>query len=89
MQLKAFWEAGEEVNCSGAKLWMVAVGSRVISRCTYWFVYIDIEWPEGEEALSENARSTIDSLLNLDPSLRPTAVGVYFSYMLEIFIIDE
>ncbi|XP_077978773.1 serine/threonine-protein kinase greatwall-like [Glandiceps talaboti] len=30
----------------------------------------DIPWPEGQESLSENAHSTIDILLNVDPSQR-------------------
>ncbi|GIY35243.1 hypothetical protein CEXT_688521, partial [Caerostris extrusa] len=31
----------------------------------------DIPWPDGEEALSDNARYVIDKLLTLDPSVRP------------------
>jgi len=35
----------------------------------------DIEWPEADEALSDNARNTIESLLSNDPQHRPDAVG--------------
>ncbi|GLH08207.1 Protein kinase C, brain isozyme [Gryllus bimaculatus] len=36
----------------------------------------DIEWPVGEEELSEAAQNAIDNLLTLDPNLRPSANGV-------------
>ena len=36
---------------------------------------VDIEWPEGDEALSERAQSTIDALLSNDPRARPDAAG--------------
>lgn len=36
----------------------------------------DIPWPQEEEQFSESARSAIDTLLTLDPHLRPTAPKV-------------
>ncbi|KAF7998362.1 hypothetical protein HCN44_009760 [Aphidius gifuensis] len=36
----------------------------------------DVAWPEGDESLSKNAIDTIDSLLTLDQSLRPSAKDV-------------
>ncbi|XP_069134056.1 serine/threonine-protein kinase greatwall-like [Argopecten irradians] len=36
----------------------------------------DIPWPEGEEALSENAQNVINELLTTDPDLRPSAKEV-------------
>lgn len=36
----------------------------------------DIPWPEGEEELSVMAKEAIDSLLTLDPSLRPSGSSV-------------
>jgi len=36
----------------------------------------DIPWPEEEEQFSEPARSAIDTLLTLDPRLRPAAPTV-------------
>lgn len=61
---------------------MMVADALVIPRCFLLSgsVCLDIEWPEGDEALSEKARSTINSLLNLDPNLRPTAAGAYCSY---------
>ncbi len=38
--------------------------------------FVDIEWPVGEEELSEAAQNAIDNLLTLDPNLRPSANGV-------------
>ena len=38
-------------------------------------VCADIEWPEGDEALSDGARGTIEVLLSNDPQARPDAVG--------------
>lgn len=38
--------------------------------------FIDIEWPEGEEALSQEAVSAIETLLTMDPKDRPAAVAV-------------
>jgi len=35
----------------------------------------DIEWPEEDEALSDNARSTIEALLSTDPQARPDTLG--------------
>ena len=35
----------------------------------------DIEWPEEDEALSDNARNTIEALLSSDPPSRPDADG--------------
>jgi len=39
-------------------------------------MYIDIEWPEEDEALSDSARSTIEALLSSDPQSRPDALGL-------------
>ncbi|XP_060086452.1 serine/threonine-protein kinase greatwall-like [Ylistrum balloti] len=36
----------------------------------------DIPWPDGEEALSDNAQNVIDELLTMDPDLRPSAKDV-------------
>lgn len=36
----------------------------------------DIPWPEEEEQFSQSARSAIDTLLTLDPRLRPAAPTV-------------
>jgi len=36
---------------------------------------VDIEWPEGNEALSEQAQNTIEALLSSDPQARPDADG--------------
>ncbi|PSN48549.1 hypothetical protein C0J52_05912 [Blattella germanica] len=36
----------------------------------------DIPWPQGDEQFSESARSAIDSILTVDPSLRPAAPQV-------------
>ena len=41
--------------------------------------FADIEWPEGEESLSDNARDTIEALLNFDPKARPKAAGYFLS----------
>jgi len=39
-------------------------------------VRAEIEWPEDDdEALSDNARSTIEALLSSDPQDRPDALG--------------
>lgn len=38
--------------------------------------FTDIEWPEGEEALSEEAVNAIEALLTMDPKERPAAAGV-------------
>ncbi len=35
----------------------------------------DLEWPEGEEALSPDSRVAIERLLDLDPLSRYTAKG--------------
>jgi len=32
-------------------------------------------WPEGDEALSDDAQSTIEALLSSDPQARPDAAG--------------
>lgn len=37
--------------------------------------YLDIPWPDGEEAMSEDAQEAINSLLTMDPSDRPTSKG--------------
>lgn len=36
----------------------------------------ELEWPEGEEALSSNAQQAIEALLTLDPILRPSGPEV-------------
>ena len=41
----------------------------------YCILFVDIPWPEHEEALSDNSRCVIDKLLNFDPSSRPSAAG--------------
>lgn len=38
--------------------------------------FSDIEWPEGDEALSPEAVSAIEALLTMDPAARPTAPTV-------------
>jgi len=42
--------------------------------CIYGWC-VDIEWPEDDEALSDDARSTIEALLNNDPRSRPDSLG--------------
>jgi len=34
-----------------------------------------MEWPEGEDALSDRAQNTIEALLSFDPQARPDADG--------------
>ena len=45
--------------------------------CYLHSAFTDIEWPEGDEALSEAAKATIDSLLQFEPSARPKASGIW------------
>jgi len=45
-------------------------------------MFADIEWPEDDEALSDNARTTIEALLNMDPSKRPKAAGLHITLYL-------
>lgn len=39
-------------------------------------LFADIEWPQDEEELSEDAVSAIESLLTVDPTVRPAAKEV-------------
>jgi len=40
-------------------------------------LFVDIPWPEGEDAISEGCREAIEALLIMDPSQRPGARGKY------------
>ena len=37
--------------------------------------FVDIPWPENDEALGDRARQAIDVLLTMDPQERPNAHG--------------
>lgn len=39
-------------------------------------MYKELEWPEGDEALSNSAQEAIEALLTLDPKLRPSGPEV-------------
>lgn len=39
-------------------------------------MFAELEWPEGDEALSESAYNSINSLLSLDPVVRPSGQAV-------------
>jgi len=41
------------------------------------YLFVDIPWPEGEDAISEGCREAIEALLIMDPSQRPGARGKY------------
>lgn len=45
--------------------------------------FIDIPWPEGEEALSDIARSAIELLLTYDSKTRPDAKGFFHNFLLK------
>lgn len=38
---------------------------------TLYLFLTDLEWPEGDEALSSNMQNAIDKLLTLEPEQRP------------------
>lgn len=41
------------------------------------FTFLDIAWPVGEEALSEEARMAVDKLLTVEVDKRPAAKGTH------------
>lgn len=40
-------------------------------------LFTDIEWPQDEEALSDEAVAAVEMFLTTDPKLRPTAKDVH------------
>lgn len=44
---------------------------------TQFFSSADIEWPQDEEALSDEAVAAVEALLTSDPKLRPNAKAVH------------
>lgn len=44
--------------------------------CKQLVLLLDIEWPQGDEALSDEAMEAVDLLLTIDPIERPAAKEV-------------
>lgn len=61
--------------------WIEVSGIRLFYRAKWFKFYLlpvsDIEWPQGDEALSDEAVAAVESLLTTDPKLRPTAKDVH------------